>query len=282
VIYFPVTLINVTLHSQTRDRHSLVNTQKGALARIALIPGRDVILTLLVVCLTVRFRHNQVSHPSSLASCVEQDVSCSRMPKSIAHHHTSIPSYSDSRPGLPYLNSTAPNFSGHRRNISGSDWSSDSSSRSRSSQYSQPATGEFGFDGTTLDSLPVPRGLPAPSGLPLPWAPGTPGNQNLDQSTITPNQVRALYGGSLPAGYTHPSQFPPMAGGINLPNPASLTSSNAPDPYNSFNPTMSYGSTQRSSTRYALLWRFLLSAQSSFCGFVVQGLGSQPLALPAL
>jgi hypothetical protein len=186
---------------------------------------------------------------SSLASCVEQNVPCSRMPKAIGHHHTSLPSYADSRIGLPSLDSTVPSFGGHRRNISGSDWSSDSSSRSRSSQYSQPGASGYGFDGTTLDGLSMSRNLSGASGLPLPWGQsGASGSQNLDQSTMTPSQVRAMYGGSLPAGYTHPSQYPPLGGGINLPNPASFPT----DSYNSnsFNPLTNYGGTQKSNIGY--------------------------------
>lgn len=187
----------------------------------------------------------------SPASCVEQDVSCSRMPKAIGNHHASTPSYVDPRSGLPSLNSTVPSFSGHRRNISGSDWSSDSSSRSRSSQYSQPGTSGFGFEGTTLDGLSTSRNPPGPSGLPAPWAPGASGSQ-LDQSTVTPSQVRAMYGGSLPAGYTHPSQFSSVGGGINLPNPALLPSASGLDSFNSFT-LMNYGNTQRSNAGYVLL-----------------------------
>lgn len=42
-------LISVTRRWQTRGRHSLANTQNGALARIALILDRDVIPTVRAV-----------------------------------------------------------------------------------------------------------------------------------------------------------------------------------------------------------------------------------------
>ena len=201
------------------------------------------------------------------------------MPKAIGNHPTSLPSYADSRSSLPSLNSTVPSFGGHRRNISGSDWSSDSSSRSRSSQYSQPGASGFEFDGTTLDGLSVPRNLSGSSGLPPPWGPsGPPGNQNLDQSTVTPSQVRAMYGGSLPAGYTHPSQYPPLGGGINLPNPASFPT----DSYHSFNPLSHYSGAQKSNIRYVPLSRLLLQSDLSPCRALVLELGSQDLALPTL
>lgn len=193
------------------------------------------------------------------------------MPKAISGHHhipPPLPGYSDPRSNLlPSLGSTIPSMNSghHRRNLSEtstSDWSSDSS-RSRSSHYSQQAGG-YGNGGyesnSSLDNLAggggggmsfrsagmLPSSSSSSSGLPLPL-PWVPSSGNLDQSTMTPSQVRAMYGGTLPAGYAHPSQYsvgstgqlsgPP--GSINLPNPSMSSSSgtvNPMDPYNSYAP----------------------------------------------
>ncbi|KAF8312529.1 hypothetical protein DL93DRAFT_1311623 [Clavulina sp. PMI_390] len=191
---------------------------------------------------------------SPCASCVEQGVPCSRMPKALSHHHhhhhppqmpsipPPLPGYSDSR--LPSLNTTVPSSYGasHRRNPSEtsiSDWSSDSS-RSRLPPYSQPMmySGSSGYESSSsVDSMSHRGGN---SGLS--WVPSSSSissnnsNNPLDQATMTPSQVRAMYGGSLPSGYSHPSQFPASSlpappASMSLPNPAALPSlSNLPGP----------------------------------------------------
>lgn len=131
-------------------------------------------------------------------------------------------------------------MSSHRRNASDStsDWSSDNSTRSRGSQqYSQGGMAGFGFE-AGIDGLSMSRN----GSLPLPWAPSSSsssGAAGIDQSTLTPSQVRAVYGGSLPAGYAHPSQYAAgqhTAAGttINLPHPSG--SSNPLDSYNPYAP----------------------------------------------
>lgn len=147
------------------------------------------------------------------------------MPKAINNHPLNQSTFHNGHLGIG-ANHVPSNISSsnHRRATSDStsDWSSDSS-RSRSSQFSQQGGSlpGFGFDASLDGGI---RNLPPSSstaGLPASW--NVP-NGGIDQSTLTPNQVRAVYGGSLPVGYSHPSQYANQSqhpGSITLPNPAS-------------------------------------------------------------